>query len=59
MTRWIVRARQGSADAGREKAWEFATEDEARGMVDLLMRTDDLINECKDLTKISRGRGES
>jgi hypothetical protein len=28
-------------------------------MVDLLMRTDDLGNEWKDLTKISRGRGES
>jgi hypothetical protein len=39
-SRWRVLARQGDSDTDKMLQWEFATEDEARAMVDRLLRAD-------------------
>ena len=39
-TRWLVVARQGDADTGTVRDWDFATEDEARAMVDRLLKAE-------------------
>jgi hypothetical protein len=54
-TRWMVRARHGNADAGREAVWEFAMEHEARAMVDRLIRADSG-NGWKDITRLIKDR---
>jgi hypothetical protein len=54
-TQWTVRARQGDADSGRVLEWSFATEHEARAMVDRLIRADGR-NDWKDITKLVKDR---
>ena len=53
--RWTVKARQGNAETGRELTWEFATEHEARAMVDRLIRAD-ARNDWKDITRLVKDR---
>ena len=50
-----MRARQGDADTGRILEWSFATEHEARAMVDRLVRADRR-NDWKDITTLIKDR---
>jgi hypothetical protein len=52
-TVWHVRARAGDSETGRELHWSYATEAEARAMVDRLMRAD-RPDEWRDLTEVMR-----
>jgi hypothetical protein len=50
---WHVRARQGDAETGRELQWRCSTEEEARAMVERLMRADQPAD-WRDLTDVTR-----
>ena len=52
--RWHVRAREGTADSGRELKWDFADEAAARHMVERLIRSDPAVR-WRDITDLYDG----
>lgn len=50
-TAWLVRAREGDGETGRELHWRYSTEAEARAMVERLMQSS-RPGEWRDLTEV-------